>query len=89
MGWRTEYTNTVEVEDNDGEVHQLSIRYVTWETRSTRTDPGDYEEDEYELELDGKPYAESELPKWITSAIIDDARATTTGRSYSPDRGYD
>jgi hypothetical protein len=83
MGWRTEYYGETEVEDDDGEVHKLTLMYRTYETHDTREEPGDYEEYDHEYELDGKSIDESELPEYVTAQIIESLKFNARSRGYT------
>lgn len=83
MGWRTEYEGTGEVEDDDGNVHNLTIKYITYETHGTREEPGDYEESDLEYELDGESIDESKLPDYVTAEVIEEIKRNARDCGYS------
>lgn len=91
MGWMTEYKATgivrewVDVADNQLEhdeckedciEHEVVVEFRTYEEHNSLESPGDYEELDESLTIDGKELNPelTELPHWLTTEIIADIK---------------
>ena len=80
MGWTTEYEGSDILEDG----RKFTVRYSTWETHDTRSEPGDYEEFDESYEIDGVACEFEDLPDEVTTTLIDHVKGLAKERdSYS------
>ncbi len=74
MGWIVTYRGEQQVDVPElDDTFDFAVQYSAWHTADTRTEPGDYEEleDEECYFINGELVEESELPNWVTAAVID------------------
>lgn len=74
MGWIVTYRGEQQVDVPElEEAFDFAVQYSAWHTADSRTEPGDYEEleDEECYFINGELVEESELPNWVTAAVID------------------
>lgn len=92
MGWITTYRGETQVDVSElEEAFDFAVQYSAWHTADTRTDPGDYEElenEEYYF-INGELVEESELPHWVTAAVIDYCKSVAVAIDSSGRRTAD
>lgn len=90
MGWIETYRGETDVfPDNMDDSFNFAVQYSAWHTADTRTEQGEYEELEECYFINGELVEESELPDWVTAAVIDYCKSVAVAIDSSSRRTTD